>query len=130
MEALVASRAWPDSARRLHPLAERTGLIGPLTHYVLDAALHQCHRWRQAGHELAVAVNVSARSLLDLAFPDAVAGLLARWDLPARLLVVEITESTIMADPTTPWRSCAGPTPWACRSPLTTLVPGATGAWL
>jgi diguanylate cyclase (GGDEF)-like protein len=82
------------------PLAERTGLIGPLTHYVLDAALHQCHRWRQAGHELAVAVNVSARSLLDLAFPDQVAGLLARWDLPARLLMVEITESTIMADPT------------------------------
>jgi diguanylate cyclase len=43
---------------------------------------------------------VSARSLLDLAFPDQVAGLLARWDIPARLLVVEITESTIMADPT------------------------------
>jgi diguanylate cyclase (GGDEF)-like protein len=82
------------------PLAERTGLIGPLTTYVLDAALHQCHDWRQAGHELAIAVNVSARSLLDLAFPDQVAGLLARWELPARLLVVEITESTIMTDPT------------------------------
>jgi diguanylate cyclase (GGDEF)-like protein len=82
------------------PLAERTGLISPLTHYVLDAALHQCHEWRQAGHELAIAVNVSARSLLDLGFPDQVAGLLARWELPARLLVVEITESTIMTDPT------------------------------
>jgi diguanylate cyclase len=82
------------------PLAERTGLIGPLTRYVLDAALHQCHWWRQTGHELAVAVNVSARSLLDLHFPDQVAGLLARWELPARLLLVEITESTIMADPT------------------------------
>ena len=82
------------------PLAERTGLIGPLTTYVLDAALRQCHQWRQAGHELAIAVNVSARSLLDLAFPDQVAGLLAREDLPARLLIVEITESTIMADPT------------------------------
>jgi diguanylate cyclase (GGDEF)-like protein len=82
------------------PLAERTGLIGPLTSYVLDAALHQCSDWRQAGHELAIAVNVSARSLLDLDFPDQVAGLLARWEVPARLLVVEITESTIMADPT------------------------------
>jgi EAL domain-containing protein (putative c-di-GMP-specific phosphodiesterase class I) len=61
---------------------------------VLDAA-HQCHRWRQAGQELAVAVNISARSLLDLAFPDQIAGLLARWELPAWLLVVEITESTI-----------------------------------
>jgi diguanylate cyclase (GGDEF)-like protein len=81
------------------PLAERTGLIGPLTSYVLDAALRQCSDWRQAGHELAIAVNVSARSLLDLDFPDQVAGLLARWEVPARLLVVEITESTIMADP-------------------------------
>jgi diguanylate cyclase len=43
---------------------------------------------------------VSARSLLDLAFPDQVAALLARWEVPPRLLVVEITESTIMADPT------------------------------
>jgi EAL domain-containing protein (putative c-di-GMP-specific phosphodiesterase class I) len=81
------------------PLAERTGLIGPLTNYVLDAALGQCQQWRRAGHELAVAVNVSARSLLDLGFPDQVAVLLARWEVPARLLVVEITESTIMADP-------------------------------
>jgi diguanylate cyclase (GGDEF)-like protein len=82
------------------PLAERTGLIEPLTHYVLDAALRQCHHWRQAGHELSVAVNVSARRLLDLDFPDEVAATLTRWRVPARLLVVEITESTIMADPT------------------------------
>ncbi len=81
------------------PLAERTGLIAPLTHDVLDQALRQCQAWQQAGHELPVAVNVSARRLLDLAFPDEVAGLLARWQVPARLLVVEITESTIMADP-------------------------------
>jgi diguanylate cyclase (GGDEF)-like protein len=81
------------------PLAERTGLITPLTHYVLKAALQQCRHWSQAGHELAVAVNVSARRLLDLTFPDEVAGLLATWEVPPRLLVVEITESTIMADP-------------------------------
>jgi diguanylate cyclase len=81
------------------PLAERTGLIAPLTHYVLDAALHQCRDWLRAGHELSVAVNVSARRLLDLAFPDEVAGLLAAWEVPAQLLVLELTESTIMADP-------------------------------
>ncbi|HEX6675360.1 MAG TPA: EAL domain-containing protein [Actinomycetes bacterium] len=82
------------------PLAERTGLITPLTHYVLDAALHQCRDWRRAGHELAVAVNVSARRLLDLAFPDEVAATLATWGVPPELLIVEITESTLMADPT------------------------------
>jgi diguanylate cyclase (GGDEF)-like protein len=81
------------------PLAEHTGLIGPLTHYVLDAALHQCRDWRRAGHELSMAVNVSARRLHDLDFPDEVAATLATWEVPARLLVVEITESAIMADP-------------------------------
>jgi diguanylate cyclase len=82
------------------PLAERTALIGPLTHYVLDAALRQCQAWQQTGHELSVAVNVSARRLLDPTFPDRVAGLLACWQVPTRLLLVEITESTIMTDPT------------------------------
>ena len=81
------------------PLAERTGLIGPLTHYVLDEALRQGRQWSDAGHELSVAVNVSARRLLDLQFPDEVAALLARHQVPARLLVIELTESTIMADP-------------------------------
>jgi EAL domain-containing protein (putative c-di-GMP-specific phosphodiesterase class I) len=81
------------------PLAERTGLIGPLTHYVLDEALRQCRHWRDAGHELSVAVNVSARRLLDLQFPDEVAQLLDRYQLPAELLVIELTESTIMTDP-------------------------------
>jgi diguanylate cyclase (GGDEF)-like protein len=103
VEALVRWR-HPDhgllSPGDFIPLAERTGLIAPLTHYVLDAALRQCRAWRRAGHELAVAVNVSARSLLDLSFPDQIDGLLARWEVPARLLIVEITESTIMADPT------------------------------
>jgi diguanylate cyclase len=81
------------------PLAERTGLITPLTHYVLDEALRQCRRWRNAGHELSVAVNVSARRLLDLQFPGEVSELLARHQVPAQLLVVELTESTIMVDP-------------------------------
>jgi diguanylate cyclase len=67
---------------------------------VLNAALQQCRDWRQEGHELAIAINVSARRLLDLDFPDQVAGLLTHWRVPARLLVIEITERTIMADPT------------------------------
>jgi EAL domain-containing protein (putative c-di-GMP-specific phosphodiesterase class I) len=43
---------------------------------------------------------VSTRRLLDLEFPNEVAACLANWEVPARLLVIEITESTIMADPT------------------------------
>jgi diguanylate cyclase len=81
------------------PLAERTGLIHPLTRWVLDAALAQAAEWHRAGHRLSIAVNISTRSLLDPAFPDQVAERLAFWQLPAGALVLEVTESAVMADP-------------------------------
>jgi EAL domain-containing protein (putative c-di-GMP-specific phosphodiesterase class I) len=81
------------------PLVERTPLIRPLTRYVLDAALQQCARWRDAGRFLAVAVNVSARNLLDEHFVDEVQELLAHWRVPASCLQLEVTETAIMADP-------------------------------
>ena len=81
------------------PAAERTPVIRPLTRYVLEAAVAQCARWRAAGRHLDVAVNVSARNLLDDRFVDDVLEVLARWDVPASLLELEVTESAIMADP-------------------------------
>jgi diguanylate cyclase (GGDEF)-like protein len=81
------------------PAAQKTGVIGPLTMFVLDEALRQCRTWSLQGLELCVAVNLSTRNLLDLHLPEAVAELLARWEVPARLLELEITESTILADP-------------------------------
>jgi len=81
------------------PLAERSGLIRPLTQWVLNAALRQCHLWRKAGMDLTVAVNFSARNLAESRLPDQVSGLLEAWDLPASSLVAEITESAIMDDP-------------------------------
>ncbi len=81
------------------PAAERTALIRPLTRWVLDAALAECQRWKDRGQVLRVAVNVSARNLLDADFADDVLGLLARWGLPASCLVLEVTESAIMLDP-------------------------------
>jgi diguanylate cyclase (GGDEF)-like protein len=81
------------------PLAEHTGLITPLTTFVLDTALRQCRTWLRGGHEIPVAVNISTHRLLDLGFPAEVANLLAAWEVPARLLTLEITESAIMADP-------------------------------
>src|SRR5258708_17565550 len=82
------------------PLAERTGLIHPLTKYVLSDALQQAQRWAASGSPLPVAVNISARSLLTGEFPDEVAQLLADWKVPANLLELEITENTLMGDPT------------------------------
>ena len=81
------------------PMAEHTALIGPLTRHVLDTALAQARTWIDAGRPLPIAVNLSARNLLDEHLPDRVAELLAAHDVPAALLELEVTESAIMTDP-------------------------------
>jgi EAL domain-containing protein (putative c-di-GMP-specific phosphodiesterase class I) len=81
------------------PLAEHSGMIRPLTLHVLETALNQCAAWRLAGHDLHVAVNLSPSSLLDTTLPDVVAALLARTGVPADRLILELTESSLMADP-------------------------------
>jgi EAL domain-containing protein (putative c-di-GMP-specific phosphodiesterase class I) len=81
------------------PLAEHSGLIRPLTLHVLEVALRRCAVWRRTGHDLHVAVNLSPNSLVDQTLPDVVSWLLARCGVPASALVLEITESSIMADP-------------------------------
>jgi diguanylate cyclase (GGDEF)-like protein/PAS domain S-box-containing protein len=81
------------------PLAERTGIIRSLTDWILDAALHQCRLWQDAGAPLHIAVNISAKSLQDQALPAKVQAALDRWRIDPRFLKIEITESSIMADP-------------------------------
>jgi EAL domain-containing protein (putative c-di-GMP-specific phosphodiesterase class I) len=81
------------------PVAQQTGLIKPLTLYVVSRALEQCRAWQEAGTPLAVAVNLSTRNLLDSEFPDQVALMLDRWEIDGSMLEFEITESTMLADP-------------------------------
>jgi diguanylate cyclase (GGDEF)-like protein len=81
------------------PLAERTGQIRELTHVVLEKALHQLRQWEQDGLALSVAVNLSARDLLDLELPNTVRQLLSQYGVPAERLGLELTESVILADP-------------------------------
>ena len=81
------------------PVAQQTGLIKPLTFYVVDEALRQCREWLDDGVRLAVAVNLSTRNLLDVEFPAQVEGLLERWDVDPGLLDFELTESSMLADP-------------------------------
>ena len=81
------------------PLAEHTGLIRPLTRFVLETAVHQCAAWQAAGTPVVMAVNVSMRNLLEPEFADVVARLLVQANLPAGLLKIEVTESAIIADP-------------------------------
>jgi EAL domain-containing protein (putative c-di-GMP-specific phosphodiesterase class I) len=82
------------------PLAERTGLIHPLTRWVLDAALAQAAAWSLHGPVPRLAVNLSARNLADPDFPDTVRALLDRHGVAAASLELEITESAVVADPT------------------------------
>ncbi len=102
VEALMR---WHHPARGLImpgefvPAAEKTGLIEPLTRYVLDEALGQLARWSAAGLDLAVAVNLSMRNLHDPTLPEQVARLLRKWQLPGERLTVELTESAIVSDP-------------------------------
>jgi EAL domain-containing protein (putative c-di-GMP-specific phosphodiesterase class I) len=80
-------------------MAEHTGLIKPLTHHVLTQAVRQCATWCADGLDLQVAVNVSARSLLDRSLPATVAAALAETGLSPARLKLEITETAIMVDP-------------------------------
>jgi diguanylate cyclase (GGDEF)-like protein len=81
------------------PIAEQSGLIGHLTHYVLERAVAECKAWRADGRDLSVAINLSVRDLLDLDLPGQVASILTAHSLPPEALHLEITESMIMSDP-------------------------------
>ncbi len=80
------------------PLAEQTGLIIPLTHWVVETAVQQCRHWLDNGLKLAVAVNLSMWNLRDASLPDTIADLLTRYSVPPHLLRCEITESAVMTD--------------------------------
>ncbi len=80
------------------PLAEQSGLVHPLTTLVLDTALAQCARWRAEVPAFTVAVNLSARSLLDPKLARQVQAALLRADLPGAALTLELTETVVMTD--------------------------------
>src|SRR4051794_36315110 len=82
------------------PVAERSGLIGLLTTRVLDMSLAAVADWRRQGVGVGIAVNLSARSLQDTDLVDEVSRLLRRHGVPASRLTLEVTESSVMADPT------------------------------
>jgi diguanylate cyclase (GGDEF)-like protein len=81
------------------PMAERTGLIRALTDWLLMTALEQCRVWQDNGAPVHIAVNVSAKSLLEHTLPGNVQRALDRTGVDPRFLKIEITESSIMADP-------------------------------
>lgn len=80
------------------PLAEQTGDIRKLTSWVLDNAIRQCGEWRKTGLDMNVAINLSAKDLLNRDLAIIIARLLQQHGVNAEWLVLEITESAIMQD--------------------------------
>jgi EAL domain-containing protein (putative c-di-GMP-specific phosphodiesterase class I) len=81
------------------PVAEESGLIRPLTAWVLDDALRQVALWSREGRDIRVSVNLSTRSLHDPEIVDTVRECLERWSVSAANLALEITESAFILDP-------------------------------
>jgi EAL domain-containing protein (putative c-di-GMP-specific phosphodiesterase class I) len=103
-EALVR---WHHPSRGLVPpvefipIAESTGLVVPLGKWVLAEACRQAESWRQTGitdDAFYISVNLSARQLQDPALLDDVAAAIRDSGLPARAVLLEVTESVLMDD--------------------------------
>ncbi|MEM9037097.1 MAG: EAL domain-containing protein [Actinomycetota bacterium] len=104
--------AWVEALTRWHhpkfgpvattdviDLTDQLGLLRQLTRHVLDESLRQAARWRDAGHDVGVAVNLTARDLSDPAFTIEVSELLARHGTDPGVLHLELTESMLLAEP-------------------------------
>jgi len=104
ISAVEALLRWPHPRLgfvppdKFIPLAEGGGLMPSLTAWVLDQALAQCSIWRAAGKRITVSVNASPTNLLDAGFTDLVKHLLGKHDVPAESLVLEITETSVIAN--------------------------------
>jgi diguanylate cyclase (GGDEF)-like protein len=102
VEALVR---WPHARLGMLPpaafleMAEHTNMIKPLTQRVLQTALEQLRQWSDLGVDVVMAVNVSTAVLIDERFTESVMDALDQAGVSPHRLKLEVTESTLMADP-------------------------------
>nr|WP_321397990.1 EAL domain-containing protein [uncultured Desulfobacter sp.] len=81
------------------PMAERTGLIRPLTTWVINSALEQGEKWHNKGLKLGIAINLSPAALLDTELPNVIVGMLSLHEIPAEHVTFEVTEGSMIKDP-------------------------------
>jgi diguanylate cyclase len=79
-------------------IAERTGLMGALTFYILNTALRQASEWRAQDITPQVAVNISVGMLTDHELPSVIDQALKTWSADAERLTLEVAESSMIAD--------------------------------
>ena len=102
VEALVR---WKHKTRGLIfpdnfiPLAEKIGLIKPLTNLVLRLAMQQIASWEKMNINISMSVNLSMHDVQNEAFPDILLELIDKYNIDQSRLILEITESTIMSNP-------------------------------
>ncbi|MGH9056440.1 MAG: putative bifunctional diguanylate cyclase/phosphodiesterase, partial [Acidimicrobiales bacterium] len=89
----------PVSPDEFIPVAEQTGLIEPLTWWVLGESLRELRAWQAEGYQMGVSVNVSTRSLLDSEVVDRLRRTLDQNGVAPSSLTLELTESSIMVEP-------------------------------
>lgn len=81
------------------PLAEASGLMGPLTATVLRQSLTACKGWQRRGGRIGVAVNVSADTILDPNFVTEISAIIVSVGIDPDLLTLELTEGVVVEDP-------------------------------
>ncbi|MDH5257133.1 MAG: EAL domain-containing protein [Gammaproteobacteria bacterium] len=102
VEALVR---WDHSelgripSEELVTIAEQSGLITPLTEWVLNEGIEQCAQWYKQGFNISVAINLSVLNLHDSSLTERISRLLAKHKIAPRLLTLEITETAMMTNP-------------------------------
>jgi len=102
VEALVR---WNDheegtiSPSEFIPLAEKSGLIIPLTQWVFQESIQQCSLWHQKGINIAISINISTRDLMHHHFPQHINALLIKHQVDAKHITLEITETSLMEHP-------------------------------
>lgn len=91
----IRGQIYPD---QFIPFAEQTGAIRDITMWMIRAAANQCAEWKKLNIDLSIAVNLSARDLIDHDMPNKVMAILREYSLDYDSLSLEITESSIMDD--------------------------------
>jgi diguanylate cyclase (GGDEF)-like protein/PAS domain S-box-containing protein len=104
VESLLRWRTAPDTLvmpTDFIPVAEEVGLMGPIGRWILREACRQRVEWGRSGlcdDALAISVNLSPHQFSDATIVADISGILAETNLPAGLLILEITESAIIGD--------------------------------
>ncbi len=79
-------------------ILEETKMIIPVGRWIFETAVKQCKEWQQINPNMCISINVSYEQIKDASFKDFVVDCLNRYDLKPELVVLELTESTIVSD--------------------------------